>query len=307
MLYEIGEDSAAELGRFYTRTGDVDILAGKDGSIYIVGGSSSHVVKELTVHGYDSSSEKAVLNIWKYSKQTGVVNGRTAQIPFESARGYKYQNTGLSKDGESIYTFFIAGDSLVRFTYDISLQEWTDDMQTTSLAGSVDKSFVFCNESGASIVYSSGTGVYEVNDTGTQLLSNVSELKDAYIDVGGQLYLLYTANEKVYLSSNGNTVEIVDMAVDDYGRVIQDEEGKLYILSMEKGKPAAMKILCPSTSGDQIQIVKTIQLDTAAVAIIPPIISVPRGGSELDSTVSLVFPAPYRISNHWYYADITLR
>ena len=53
MLYEIGEDSATELGRFYTRTGDVDILAGKDGSIYIVGGSSSHgyrykvLIKEL--------------------------------------------------------------------------------------------------------------------------------------------------------------------------------------------------------------------------------------------------------------------
>ena len=305
-LYEIGEDSATALGLFYTRAGDVDILAGADGAIYVVGGSSSHVVKEDTVHCNDKNAENAVLNVWKYTKESGVLNGRTAQKPFESAKGYQYVNTVSSEDGSVIYSFYVADNSLVWFAYDIAAQKWIEGGKSFELSGAVDKSFVFSDESGITFVYSSGSSVYKVaigeSASESALQSNVGELKDAYVDTDGQLCLLYTSEEKVHLQVGSSVEEIAEMSVEDYGRMIQNTDGALAILAMEKGAPATVRVL----SGAGYPVVKTIELDSRAVASIAPSIAVPRNGSDLDGTVSLIFPAPYRTSNHWYYGEIAL-
>lgn len=165
---------------------------------------------------------------------------------------------------------------------------------------------MFSDENGVSFVYSSGSSVYEVavgeNVSEDKLLDNIGELKDAYVDTDGQLCLLYTSNEKVYLSVDGSAVEVEEMSAEDYGRLIQNTDSALCILAMEKGAPATIRVL----SGEGYPVVETIELDSKAVASIAPSIAAPRNGSDLDGTVRMIFPAPYRTSNHWYYGEITL-
>ncbi len=304
VLFEIGEDTVAQLGMFYTRTGDVDILAANDGTVYIVGGSSSHVIKELAVHGYDSSLESAVVNIWKYTESNGAVNGRTTQIPFESSKGYEYINTVMSNDGAKIYTFFASGSSLAWSVYDTASQVWDAEMHYASLAGSIDKSFAFGTSDGILFVYASGSSIYTLdiqsNSANTIVSDSASELKDAYIDANGQLRLLYAATDgKVYLFGT-DAVEVADMTASDYGRICSDANGAVTVLAMESGKPASVKVISDNL------LVNTIVLDGRAAASAAPIIAAPRNGSNADGSVKIVFPAPYRTGNHWYYAELTL-
>ena len=85
-------------------------------------------------------------------------------------------------------------------------------------------------DSGVSFVYSSGSSVYEVavgeNVSEDKLLDNIGELKDAYVDTDGQLCLLYTSNEKVYLSVDGSAVEVEEMSAEDYGKMCIRDRGK---------------------------------------------------------------------------------
>lgn len=92
------------------------------------------------------------------------------------------------------------------------------------------------------------------------------------------------------------------MNASDYGRLTQDTSGALHILTMENGKAAAVTVL----SGTDFQAAKKVVLDSKSVSKTAPIINVPRNGSVLSDTVSILYPAAYRTSNHWYYGTVGL-
>lgn len=59
-------------------------------------------------------------------------------------------------------------------------------------------------------------------------------------------------------------------------------------------------------SGSDFGTAKAVVLDSKTVPKTAPIINVARNGSVQSDTVSVLYPAAYRVSNHWYFGEIGL-
>ena len=303
-LYEIGKSNATDLGLFYTRAGDIDLVATNSGVVYAVGGSSSNVLQELSHNASsDLKNEKAVLQVFEYDPAKGkVINQVTSQVAFAKPNGYHYLTASLSSDKSKIHSFYLSGSSMSWFTYDIGSRKWNTMERRVSLAGTPSKMFVF----GEIIVYEANGIVYSLDLTAlrsSRLASDISDLKDAYMDRNGKMNVLYAQSGKVFLRNGaGSVIEISSMNASDYGRLTQDTAGELHILAMESGKPATITVL----SGNDFGTAKAVVLDSKTVPKTAPIINVARNGSVQSDTVSVLYPASYRVSNHWYFGEIGL-
>ena len=51
---------------------------------------------------------------------------------------------------------------------------------------------------------------------------------------------------------------------------------------------------------------KSVVLDSAIVPLVPPMVETQRNGSAADGVIGMLFPATYRTSVHWHYAEIAL-
>ncbi len=303
-LYKVSKDAAAYVGKGYTRQGDVDLIAGRNGDVYVVGGSSDRIIREQARYGYDPSREKAVLQLWHYSDRTGVVNGRTTQIDFPSPKGYRYLTAVMSADGGSIYSFYTSGDSLVWYIYSVSTQQWIPSAFSAKLSGAVVSSYVFNNLSGISMVYGTTSGIYQLAlQGGSQqtLASGAVTLLDAYVDQRGQLTYLYSDGAAVRLAG-AVSGEVSSMKPGDYGRLAVTRNGGLRVLTMAAGEAATVHIIDAANR----QVLKSVVLDSAIVPLVAPMVETQRNGSAADGVIGLLFPATYRTSIHWHYAEIAL-
>ncbi len=303
-LYKVTADAAAYVGKGYVRQGDVDLIAGRNGDVYVVGGSSDRIIKEQARYGYDPAKEKAVLQVWHYSERTGVVNGRTTQVDFPSPKGYRYLTTVMSADGGSIYSFYASGDSLVWYIYSVSTQQWLPSAFSAKLSGAVVSSYVFNNLSGISMVYSTTSGIYQLALQGGRqqtLVTGAPTLLDAYVDQRGRLTYLYSDGAAVRLAGAANG-EIASMKPGDHGRLAVNRSGELRVLAMAAGEAATVRIIDAATR----QALKSVVLDSAIVPLVPPMVETQRNGSAADGVIGLLFPATYRTSVHWHYAEIAL-
>ncbi len=303
-MYKVSGKTVTDLGRLYTRAGDVDVLA-TGGSVYVVGGSSNFVIKETSSKG-TAGTEKAVLNVWTCSNGKEIANGHTTQKSFPSTKNkYNYLTSSVSPDGKFIYAFYLADTSLAWFTFDISSNKWIGDAKTQELSGTAEKAYVFNKNNSLSFVYVSGGKVFETAVTASassrEILSGVTEVKDIYLTSDGKLCVLYSSADGVSISIDGTASPIKSMASTDYGRLSQNSKGEVNILAMEKDKPATAKVLSANGSN-----VKSITLDSKNAASSVPVIAAPRGGTPLTGKVQMMFPARYRATNHWYYAEIAL-
>ncbi len=303
-MYKVSGKTVTDLGRLYTRAGDVDVLA-TGGSVYVVGGSSNFVIKETSSKG-TAGTEKAVLNVWTCSNGKEIANGHTTQKSFPSTKNkYNYLTSSVSPDGKFIYAFYLADTSLAWFTFDISSNKWIGDAKTQELSGTAEKAYVFNKNNSLSFVYVSGGKVFETAVTASassrEILSGVTEVKDIYLTSDGKLCVLYSSADGISISIDGTASPIKSMASTDYGRLSQNSKGEVNILAMEKDKPATAKVLSANGSN-----VKSITLDSKNAASSVPVIAAPRGGTPLTGKVQMMFPARYRATNHWYYAEIAL-
>ena len=303
-MYKVSGKTVTDLGRLYTRAGDVDVLA-TGGSVYVVGGSSNFVIKETSSKG-TAGTEKAVLNVWTCSNGKEIANGHTTQKSFPSTKNkYNYLTSSVSPDGKFIYAFYLADTSLAWFTFDISSNKWIGDAKTQELSGTAEKAYVFNKNNSLSFVYVSGGKVFETAVTASassrEILSGVTEVKDIYLTSDGKLCVLYSSADGVSISIDGTASPIKSMASTDYGRLSQNSKGEVNILAMEKDKPATAKVLSANGSN-----VKSITLDSKNAASSVPVIAAPRGGTPLTGKVQMMFPARYRATNHWYYTEIAL-
>ena len=304
--FKVTGSTVKYLSRFYARSGDMDIMAGPSGTVYVVGGCSSHVLKELSSYSYDSSKEYAVLNLNKYESQYGVYNGRTTQIAFESAKGYKYINTVMSSDSTKIYSFFRAGQTIAWFVYNVATQKWENSVHTVNLSASdFDKSYVFSTTSGISFVYSHSGGISEVSvkDSPTEktLYSGSLKLQDANLNKSGEYEFLYNANGKTYLTRGSKKTEISGMTSSDYGKLTSDGSSE-YVLAMAKGDTAGIRVISAETN----KVVKTVEFSSKKISAMTMIVPALRNGSTMGSTVSVMFPEPRDAGYHWFYSEIGL-
>ena len=179
------------------------------------------------------------------------------------------------------------------------------DAKTQELSGSAEKAYVFNKNNSLSFVYVSGGKVFETAVTASassrKILSGVTEVKDIYLTSDGKLCVLYSSADGVSISIDGTASPIKSMASTDYGRLSQNSKGEVNILAMEKDKPVTAKVLSANGSN-----VKSITLDSKNAASSVPVIAAPRGGTPLTGKVQMMFPARYRATNHWYYAEIAL-
>lgn len=301
-LVQIVDGEAVEVAYNYTYDSLVDMVADKDGNIYIVSGSSSTTLNKIK---NSNDAEKAILNIFKYDETTKALNGQKAYRAFTStAKEHKYLGSTIDTANGKIYTAYIGIDEngkytcVEYFTYDIETGKYAKE--TTAYDVSLDKitnSTVVALENGMGFICSDGTNISYFVADGTKTVIAQGNFEDAYVNADGSVNVL-----------GGNTFGIITIGSDgsvtktnpdgNYTYKFVKVGDELYIIAMDTENAAQVKLY----NAKDLSLVKTVKLDEVVKYKSSFMVALDLTGS--TDSITVMFAGNRGKVTHWYSATV---
>ena len=325
-LVKLDGNDTVLLATGHTIHGEVDLMADSNGEIYLVGGGNYLRAKRATNHPaalpIDESVEQAVLSVWHYNEENGVLDGYTTNsYSFDQPGDYEYVTAVMDNAQRKIQMLFqgeTAGQQYLSwFVFDLNTYQWTGSVKTAAVSKTIGDVYAFSKDNGALLIFADqgSTGIHSIRIPSMEeasieestVVSGDSVLCDAYMDRSDALHLLYKQENVIYHHAAGAASELAIDAGADV-RMVQDKDGGYAILAMQRNENAALQIFSSADGSSFISVYehtfpKVIVGKNSAFRQpkAPFAISTLRNGSLQENTFGVMFPANYFGTPDWHY------
>ena len=343
-LQKVGNGTSEEVAYGYTYYGLQDLVADKDGNVYVIGGSSSWNMLSLNDDFDGSEAEQAVLNIWRYNEATGVLNGYTTYKEFADGELYTYLTSTVDTENGKIYTAFYGYTEEYEvvvecFVFDIATMSWEEESVSIALSSEPSSIYAYAGEEGMDFIYNDGFGIYAV-ENGVEEYLGEGLLEDVYKDSDGDVHVLYLpvnlyevtmgALEQLEGQIDNMSAEEVQAAVEAYVMAVLEgvnilhttlgaeaaEETEICGLDSVALAEADGKLYLISVNGvDPITVtvydltegtsVET-QMDDAVILQSMPMLARTDNGSIESTEIAMMLAGQRGITTSWYYGSVSV-
>ncbi len=262
-LQKVTDEGVVELGFGYTLGGTQNIVADKDGNIYVIGGGSNwDFLKYSDRYTYTDFAEEAELNIWKYDPKTGVMSGFAANVPFTNVvdGGHEFIASDIDVEAGKIYAAFtgkkaeqIKGNDVYTdveyFTFDIATMTWGAESVAYDIINiTMNKIAVYALEGGMGLMYANDNAMI-------------------FVDVNGEKVGRVFGNAVSVAQRSGQAVVLFEDEEGNYCTTLIDETGKPGEKSFETGLKADVQVAAVTQIDDTYYMVALSREDGTTVTL----------------------------------------
>lgn len=311
-LQEISGGASREVGCAYLISGDCEINAIND-RVYCVGGGSSYDVESLSsVYTTNDFPELALLYVYEYSDDGGVLDGYSEHIPFGASSKSFHKLCATAADGVNgkLFALYSAqlenGGCIEVFSYDMSARTWSDSSEVIMLPAEPQLVYTFIDGS-VKAVCAIGNEIFIADRDGYSRLA-CGELRDVYLDCRGVLNIIYACGDRV-LQLKHSTLGAEDaekplaLGVNAYIKLFE-RNGELCAVAVDNGTLEKISVLGSDDNGFVSERQSEVR-SLKSIAISDDIMIARRdSGSEVTDHLDLIVRGKRGSSMRWYYLSI---
>lgn len=309
LLVKIVDGEASEVAFGYVYGGLVDLVADKEDNIYVIGGSSSYTMDKLT--GRNNGAEKAVLNIFKYDKETGALNSQKGYRTFtKAADHHTYLSSVIDQTSGKIYTIFAGANAdgkytdIEYFTYDLATSKWDKESKSYSVdLADIENSAVFALDGGVGFICSDGEEIHYYDATGAETMLTDANLEDAFVDDDGNVKILCGNPLKIVTITADGTIDTDNVTSQipaaGFSYKFAKIGDELYIVAMDDENAARVIIFA-----DNFEMINEVALDKVVKYSAAFMVANDLSGS--SDTFTVMFAGLRGTVENWYSAEISV-
>lgn len=311
-VQEISGGASREVGCAYLISGDCEINAIND-RVYCVGGGSSYDVESLSsVYTTNDFPELALLYVYEYSDDGGVLDGYSEHIPFGASSKSFHKLCTTAADGVNgkLFALYSAqlenGGCIEVFSYDLSARTWSDSPEVIMLPAEPQLVYTFIDGS-VKAVCAIGNEIFIADRDGYSRLA-CGELRDVYLDCRGVLNIIYACGDRV-LQLKHSTLGAEDaekplaLGVNVYIKLFE-RNGELCAVAVDNGTLEKISVLKSDDNGFVSERQSEVR-SLKSIAISDDIMIARRdSGSEVTDHLDLIVRGKRGSSMRWYYLSI---
>jgi len=246
-LHALDEETGATtaLGYGYTWNGDVDLLADRSGTLYIMGGHSN-IYEYINFTGHAAVPETITLSAFIYDTAAELLVNYGAVTPL--AEGYSsahYLTAAIDNGTGIIYSLFTCVDAennsiLLYYTFDTSTKSWNTEPSYVALPAIPTQEYAFVSD-GLQLIYNADGIIYSMkNEIVTELASGI--LADVYAATDGTVHILYRQSEdEMYTYIFQDAVAATNIAASNPVS-FTEKDGKLCLLAIEDATSVSIQV-----------------------------------------------------------------
>ena len=306
-----GNQTAVEVAYGYTYHNNVDLVADVEGTMYVVGGSSSAQTHALSSnYNYDDEVQFARLNVHVYDAETQSLTGYMKQLDFanQDAGTYAYLTTTIDQENGLIYIFFLSeGASVEYFTFNVADNTWAYGDQW-DLQAVPNNSYAMFIGGEVCLVYATDNDIILVsNSYGDQVVDGEAvELQDALVRADGSALVLYKENDlvkQISIRADGSLEGVQTTEISAaLNSAMTEIDGVVYTIAVSEGQGVTATVY--SGTGDACEKVHEKKLDEIIEACELPITVKANNGSLQNDEALLVFAGKRVRFEYWYYCNL---